>query len=176
SFLQTPNIVRLANEGMMFNNSFCNNALCAPSRATLLTGKYNHLAGSASNGYNADPSKPYAFFDSQQETFSKLLQKAGYQTGMVGKWHMKKARGKTANPGIAGFDYFSFKKGARGPYYNPDGFIENPSMGSKEMVHRSRPGYITDTFTDLAIKGMKQFKQPFFMMMDFFSDHRPFDP
>ncbi|HLR38408.1 MAG TPA: sulfatase [Chitinophagaceae bacterium] len=176
SFLQTPNIDRIANEGMMFNNSFCNNALCAPSRATLLTGKYNHLAGSASNGYNADPSKPYAFFDPQQETFPKLLQKAGYQTGMVGKWHMKKSRGETANPGIAGFDYFSFKKGAGGPYYNPDGFIENPSMGSKEMVHRSRPGYITDTFTDLAIKGMKQFKQPFFMMMDFFSDHRPFDP
>lgn len=173
---QTPHIDRIANEGMQFNNSFCNNALCAPSRATLLTGKYNHLCGMASNGYNADPSKPYAFFDPTQQTFPKLLKEAGYKNGVVGKWHLQSEPGKPVNPAEVGFDYFVFKRGAGGPYYNSKGFIQNPSLGSKEMVHKEYPGYITDTFTDLAIEGMKQLKEPFCMAMQFFNDHRPFDP
>ncbi len=176
SFLQTPNIDRVAKEGLQFNNSFCNNALCAPSRATLLTGKYNHLAGMEVNGYNGNPDNPKNFFDPTQQTFPKLLKEAGYQTGIVGKWHLQGTNRKPINPADVGFDYFSFKTGAGGPYYNEKGFIENPSLGSKEMVHKSRPGYITDTFTGLAIKGMKQFKEPFCMAMQFFSDHRPFDP
>lgn len=172
----TPNIDRIAKEGMLFNNSFCNNALCAPSRATLLTGKYNHLCGMASNGYNADPDKPYAFFDPAQQTFPKLLKEAGYKTGVVGKWHLQSSPGKPVNPAEAGFDYFVFKRGAGGPYYNPKGFIRNTSLGGKDMVHKEYPGYITDTFTDLAIEGMKQLKEPFCMAMQFFNDHRPFDP
>lgn len=172
----TPNIDRIANEGMRFNNSFCNNALCAPSRATLLTGKYNHLCGMASNGYNADPTKSYGFFDPKQQTFPKLLKEAGYKTGVVGKWHLQSSRNTPVNPVDVGFDYFVFKKGAGGPYYNPKGFIRNTSPGSREMVHKEYPGYITDTFTDLAIEGMKQLKEPFCMAMQFFNDHRPFDP
>lgn len=174
--MQTPNIDRIAKEGMRFTNSFCNNALCAPSRATLLTGKYNHLCGMATNGYNADHSQPYAFFNPAQQTVPKLLKKAGYKSGIAGKWHLESGPNVAVNPYDAGFDYFVFKNGAGGPYYNEKGFIGNPSLGSSEMQHKTYAGYITDTFTDLAIEGMKQMKEPFFMAMQFFSAHRPFDP
>jgi len=102
---QTPNIDRLANEGMRFNNCFCTNAICAPSRAVILTGKYSHLNGVLDNR---------TVFDGSQQTLPKLLQKAGYQTAMIGKWHLK------SDP--TGFDYWNILPG-QGNYYNPD-FIE----------------------------------------------------
>lgn len=164
--IQTPNIDRIANEGMRFENSFVTNALCAPSRATLLTGTYNHLNGMISN----PGAIPQPTFDASQETIAKIFKRNGYQTGMVGKWHLP------ANPGETGFDYFVFKRGAGGPYYNPNGYLRNTSLGSNEIHEESYPGYITDNMTNFAIEGMQQFKQPFFMMMQFFNDHRPFDP
>lgn len=168
--IQTPHIDRIANEGMRFDNSFCTNALCAPARATLLTGKYAHLNGMLSNpGESTGEANPPAF-DASQETIARIFKRHGYQTGMVGKWHLP------ANPGEVGFDYFVFKRGAGGPYYDPKGYLRNTSLGSNEIHEVSYPGYITDNMTDLAIEGMQQFKQPFFMMMQFFNDHRPFDP
>lgn len=174
--MQTPHIDRIAKEGMTFRNSFCNNALCAPSRATLLTGKYNHLCGMVTNPENADTDSPIAYFDPSQETFPKILKRHGYKTGMVGKWHLNSGPGKPSNPGEAGFDYFAFKMGAGGPYYKEDGYLQNPSLGSKEIVKREYPGYITDNFTNLAIEGIKQLKEPFCLAMQFFNDHRPFQP
>jgi arylsulfatase A-like enzyme len=175
-FMPTPNIDRIANEGMLFTNSFVNNALCAPSRATLLTGKYNHLNGMLTNPGDTTNGQTRSFFDPKQQTFAKILQKAGYKTGMVGKWHLVSEPGKPSNPGEAGFDYFVFKEGAGGPYYNPKGYFQNPSLGSNEIQEREYPGYITDNFTDLAIDGMKKLGEPFCMAVQFFSDHRPFDP
>ena len=177
--METPNIDRIAKEGMQFQNSFCNNALCAPSRATLLTGKYNHLAGQKiNNTYEDDPTT--TFYPPDQQTFPKLLKKAGYQTGMVGKWHLHQKDGSPINPSEVGFDYFSFKEGAGGPYYDENGFLENIALdGSTDIRKNSRSGYITDTMTDLAINGMKKFskqQKPFLMAMQFFSVHRPFDP
>lgn len=179
--MQTPNIDRLANEGMLFHNSFCNNALCAPSRATLLTGKYDCLNGVRSNPANTTLGATRSFFDPNQETFPKILKRNGYVTGLAGKWHMVSSptEDTPANPGIAGFDYFVFKMGAGGPYYNPNGFFQNPSLGSNEIQQRSYPGYITDTFTDLCIDGIKKLRatnKPFCMAMQFFNDHRPFQP
>jgi arylsulfatase A-like enzyme len=168
--IQTPNIDRLANEGTRFTNSFVTNALCAPSRATLLTGKYNHLNGTISNPGFPPAWEPQPTFDASQETIAKILKRNGYQTGMVGKWHLP------ANPGECGFDYFIFKRGAGGPYYDPNGYLRNTSMGSNVIHKESYPGYITDNMTNFAIDGMKQFKQPFFMMLQFFNDHRPFNP
>ena len=78
--LETPNIDRIANEGMLFRHAYVTNSICAPSRAVILTGKYSHLNGVLDNRMP---------FDSAQQTFPKLLQKAGYQTAMIGKWHLK---------------------------------------------------------------------------------------
>ncbi len=175
-FMPTPNIDRIAKEGMLFTNSFVNNALCAPSRATLLTGKYNHLNGMLTNPGETTNGQTRSFFDPKQQTFAKILQKAGYKTGMVGKWHLVSEPGKPSNPGEAGFDYFVFKEGAGGPYYNAKGYFQNPLLGSKEIQEREYPGYITDNFTDLAINGMKKLGEPFCMAVQFFNDHRPFDP
>ena len=174
--MQTPNIDRIAREGMLFRNSFCNNALCAPSRATLLTGKYNHLSGMTTNPGDTTNGQTHSFFDPSQETFAKILQRNGYKTGLAGKWHLVSSPGKPSNPGEAGFDYFVFKQGAGGPYYNPKGFFQNPSLGSREIKQKEYPGYMTDTFTDLAIEGIKQLKEPFCMTVQYFNDHRPFEP
>jgi len=176
TLIKTPNIDRIAKEGMLFQNSFCTNGLCAPSRATLLTGKYSHL-----NGMLANPGEVTGvqenYFDAKQETFARILQQNGYKTGIVGKWHLKDKDGKASNPGEAGFDYFVFKNGAGGPYYNPKGFFQNPSLGSKVIEAKSYDGYITDNITNLAIKGIEEMKDgPFMMAVQFFNDHRPFDP
>ncbi|UWZ85389.1 sulfatase family protein [Occallatibacter riparius] len=168
--LQTPNIDRIANEGIRFENSFCTNGLCAPSRATLLTGTYSHVNGILGNPEFYSLGDPPSRFDAAQETVAKILKRNGYQTGMVGKWHLP------VNPAKAGFDYFVYKEGAGGPYYEPTGFLGNPSLGSEEIQKFRYEGYETDVMTDLCLKGLKQFKQPWFMMMQFFNTHRPWDP
>ena len=121
----TPNLDRIAREGMLFRNAFCTNSLCAPSRATLLTGLYSHKNGQLSNQET---------FDGSQSTFPKLLQQAGYQTALVGKWHLR------SEP--TGFDYWNILPG-QGDYRNPD-LIE---MGQR----KSHQGYVTDIITDLAM-------------------------
>ncbi len=169
-FLQTPNIDRIGKEGIRFQNGFCTNGLCAPSRATLLTGTYDNINGMISNPDTPLPAKDRPHFDPAQVTFPRLLKQHGYQTGTVGKWHLP------VNPAEVGFDYFVYKNGAGGPYYEPTGYLGNPSLGSKEVQPMRFEGYETDVMTDLALKGMQQFQQPFLMMMQFFNDHRPFDP
>ena len=98
---KTPHMDRLAREGMIFHNSFCTNSICGPSRAVILTGKHSHLNGFMTNGNT---------FDGSQQTFPKLMRKAGYQTAMIGKWHLK------TEP--TGFDFWEVLIG-QGPYYNP---------------------------------------------------------
>ena len=174
--METPNIDRIAKEGLRFTNSFVTNGLCAPSRATLLTGTYNHINGMYGNpDIPADKSGSLApHFDPAQETFPKILKRNGYQTGMVGKWHLP------VNPARAGFDYFVYKNGAGGPYYEATGYFGNPTLGSDEVQAQTHEGYGTDVITDLTIKGIEQFRarsgQPFLMMLQYFNAHRPFDP
>jgi arylsulfatase A-like enzyme len=129
----TPNIDRLAKEGIRFDNCFCTNSICTPSRAAILTGKYSHK-----NGVKTLDD----IFDGSQQTFPKLLQRAGYYTGVVGKWHLK------TEP--TGFNYYNVLPG-QGDYFDPilkekgkpwrDGY-------EGEVMHK---GYVTDVITDLAL-------------------------
>lgn len=150
----TPNIDRLAEEGMLFENCYVTNSICAPSRATILTGKYSHLNGVVDNHSTA--------FDGNQQTFPKLLKKNGYQTAIVGKWHLK------STP--TGFDYHNVLVG-QGQYYNPD-FLENGKMSTYY-------GYNTDVTTNIALEWMKKErdeKKPFLMMLQYKAPHRQFTP
>jgi len=118
---KTPNIDRIANEGVIFLNNTCCNSICAPSRAAILTGKHSHANGKRTN---------MDFFNSDQQTFPKLLQKAGYKTALIGKWHLK------SNP--EGFDHWEILPG-QGAYYNPD-FIsaqDTHLMGQYKAPHRT---------------------------------------
>lgn len=102
----TPNIDKLANEGALFTNTFCTNAICGPSRAAILTGNYSNKNGFYKNE-GCDP------FDGSQITFPKLLKEAGYTTALVGKWHL------WSEP--TGFDYYKYHvlNGEQGSYWNP---------------------------------------------------------
>jgi len=149
---ETPNLDRIANEGMRFDNCFVTNSLCAPSRATILTGKYSHLHGQETN---ADT------FDGSQQTFPKLVQDVGYNTAVVGKWHLR------SDP--TGFDYWNVLPG-QGRYFNPD-FIENG-------VNRNYSGYVTDIITDLAIDYLENRdpNAPFFLSIGHKAPHRGWQP
>ncbi len=150
--IQTPNIDRIATEGIRFTSSFVTNSLCAPSRAVLLTGKYSHLNRLRDNRDQ---------FDGSQMTFPKLLQQAGYQTALVGKWHLK------TDP--TGFDFWKILVD-QGDYYNPD-FIE--------MGERARhTGYVTDLITDFALDFLEQRdpNKPFALLYHHKAPHRNFMP
>ena len=150
---ETPNIDRLADEGMIFRNAFVTNSICAPSRAVILTGKYNHLNGQITNEET---------FDGAQQTFPKLLQRAGYQTALFGKWHLK------SEP--TGFDAWQVLVG-QGPYYNPP---IRSAEGTTEIT-----GYTTDIITDLAIDWLttrRDAVKPFMMMLQHKAPHRRWDP
>ena len=152
---QTPNIDRIAREGMRFNNCFVTNSLSGPSRAVMLTGKFSHK-----NGFYDNDAK--TVFDGSQQTLPKLLQAAGYRTGIVGKWHLK------STP--TGFDSYSVHYD-QGEYYNPD-FMEN---GEKKVHYE---GYATDLTADNAIRFLNgcDKETPFFLMMHFKAPHRNWMP
>ena len=148
---QTPNIDRLAKEGLRFNNCFAVNSICSPSRATILTGKYSHI-----NGVTV-----FNRFDGSQWTVAKALQSAGYHTGMIGKWHLQ------SDP--TGFDYWNILVG-QGLYHDPV-FIE---MGERKKL----TGYATDIIADRSIEFLKNRPKdkPFFLMCHHKAPHRPWEP
>ncbi len=151
----TPNLDRIANEGMLFTNCFCTNSICGPSRAVIQTGKHSHLNGFLHNGNR---------FDGSQQTFPKLLQKVGYQTAVVGKWHLATAP--------QGYDYSEVLKG-QGPYYNPPMLLN----GNPKPVQHT--GYTTDIITDLALNWLKQKRdkdKPFMLMFQHKAPHRNWQP
>jgi arylsulfatase A-like enzyme len=150
---RTPGIDRIAREGVRFDNCFCTNGICAPSRAVILTGKHSHLNGVRDNA---------VAFDGSQTTFPKLLRAAGYETALLGKWHLK------SDP--TGFDHWTILPG-QGDYYNPD-LIE---MGTKT---RQR-GYVTDILTDRAaafLEARSGGTKPFLLMLHHKAPHRNWQP
>ena len=148
---QTPHIDRLAAEGMRFTHCFAVNSICSPSRAAILTGKYHHL-----NGVPV-----FNRFDGSQSHVAKLLQSAGYQTALIGKWHL------FSDP--TGFDYWNILPG-QGEYHNPV-MIENG--------HTNRlTGYVTDLITDQSIDFLKgrDVSKPFLLFTHHKAVHRPWQP
>jgi arylsulfatase A-like enzyme len=150
--LDTPNIDRLARDGMRFDRCLVTNSICGPSRATILTGKYSHLNGFYINGNR---------FDGSQQTFPKLLQKAGYQTAIIGKWHL------ASDP--TGFDHWHILPG-QGIYYNP------PMIRNGERV--THHGYTTDLITEFSLDWLKKRdpNKPFLLMCQHKAPHREWAP
>ncbi|BFP41054.1 hypothetical protein FGF1_18990 [Flavobacteriaceae bacterium GF1] len=152
--IQTPNIDRIAKGGITFHNASVTNSICAPSRATILTGKHTHINGKTDN------SRP---FDTTQVTFPKLFQDAGYQTAMFGKLHFGN------NP--KGVDDFMILPG-QGNYINPDFITKN---GDTVRIE----GYVTDVITDLTLDWLdtkRDTTKPFLMMYLHKAPHRPWWP
>lgn len=155
--IQTPNIDRIGNEGMRFTNCFVTNSLCSPSRAVILSGMYSHLTGARDNSFSMR-------MDSDVVTYPMLLQKAGYQTAIVGKWHLFNTP--------KGFNYYSILID-QGTYYNPD-FITN---GDTAREH----GYVTDLTMDKAIDWLsgkmgRNKDKPFCLMIHNKAPHRNWIP
>ena len=149
----TPNLDRLAHDGMLFVNSFVTNSICAPARATVLTGQYGHLNGVMTNN---EPIHPTTV------TFPKLMRDAGYETALFGKWHLR------TNP--EGFDRYEILAG-QGTYYNP---VLHTGEDSVRYT-----GYTLDVVTDRAMKWLNDTRdrsKPFLMMLWFNAPHRWWDP
>lgn len=145
--IKTPNIDRIAREGALMQSAFVTNSVCSPSRAVILTGKYSHLNGMKDNG---------TYFNGAQQTLPKLFKQYGYQTAIVGKWHL------FTEP--TGFDYWNILPD-QGNYYHPR-FIN-----MRDTLNYD--GYVTDIITDLAIHWIDSNKnKPFFLMLHHKAPHR----
>ncbi|APY09633.1 sulfatase [Winogradskyella sp. J14-2] len=154
----TPNIDRIAKEGMLFQDVLCTNAICGPSRAAILTGNYSNL-----NGYYKNESG--GKFDETQWTFPQEFQKNGYQTSLFGKWHLG------SEP--QGFDVFKYHNsaGQQGHYWNPVYNINGKDTKVK--------GYSTNLSTDFAMDWLQNERKqddPFLMVLQFKAPHRPWQP
>jgi len=151
--IETPNIDRIGREGMRFDRCLVTNSICGPCRATVLTGAYSHINGFVNNSNSR--------FDGGQITFPKLLKAAGYQTAIVGKWHLE------SDP--TGFDFWQILPG-QGVYYNP------PMIRMGERVTNS--GYVTDIITDVSLDWLKKRDRtkPFLLMTQHKAPHREWDP
>lgn len=153
TFIKTPNIDRIAADGVRFTNSFVANSISGPSRACMLTGKHSH-----ENGFTDNSSS----FDGSQQTFPKLLQQQGYETAVIGKWHL------TSDP--TGFDHWDILIG-QGDYYNPT-FIRNGEKVKRE-------GYATNVTTDLALDWLengRDSEKPFCLLLHHKAPHRTWMP
>ena len=154
-YIETPNLDRIANDGVKFTNSFVANSLSGPSRACMLTGKHSHANGFTDN--------TTCVFDGSQQTMPKLLQKAGYQTAIIGKWHL------ISLP--TGFDHWEIVP-EQGDYYNPD-FI---TMDNDTI---QKQGYITNLITDMSIDWMENQRdksKPFCLFIHHKAIHRNWLP
>ena len=149
----TPHIDRLANEGFLFLENYCANSICGPSRATVLTGKHSHSNGFMKN----DRTK----FNGNQPTIPNILQKNGYQTAIIGKWHL--------NTDPVGFDYYKI--------LNDQGEYNNPDFITKDTIIQEW-GYVTNLITDFTKEWLdkRDKNKPFFLMMQHKAPHRNWVP
>lgn len=159
-YIQTPNIDRLANEGVRFTESFVANSISGPSRACMLTGKHSHMNGKINNARGNE-------FDQNQLTMPKVLHEAGYQTAMIGKLHLD---------GIPqGFDHWCILPG-QGDYYDPKFLVPrgNPLDGSGKVDTITREGYVTRIITDMSLNWLdhREKDKPFALFIHHKAAHR----
>jgi arylsulfatase A-like enzyme len=158
-YVKNENIKRLAREGAVLNNAFCTNSICVPSRATVMTGEYSNRNGvyTLSDALSPD-----------SNNIAKVLQKNGYQTALIGKWHLKKEP--------AGFDHFMVMPG-QGVYFDPVFKSEADWKDDGIEAGKQYKGYNTDLVTDFAIDWLehKPSDKPFMLMVHFKATHEPFE-
>ncbi|WP_010231727.1 sulfatase family protein [Gillisia marina] len=169
----TPNIDRLARNGAVFQKNFCTNSICGPSRAVILTGKHSHINGFRMNGEK---------FDNSQQTFPKILQENGYQTAIIGKWHL--------HGFPTGFDYWKILND-QGKYYNPEFIEQKDTVNLDKEYVKNNPhwainmkdtaiaeGYATDLITNYSIDWMEKRDKmkPFYLMVHHKAPHRNWMP
>ncbi|MBW7991841.1 MAG: sulfatase [Planctomycetes bacterium] len=155
----TPNIDRLANEGILFENCFCTNSICVPSRATILTGQYSQTNGALDLGGRLEPQRQY---------LPRLMKQAGYETAMIGKWHLKQE---------PAFDYYCVLPG-QGSYFNPilrESGGQWPKNEKRFASYDSR--HSSDVVTDTSLKWLKgrNRSKPFFLMHHYKAPHDNFE-
>lgn len=153
-YCPTPNIDRLATEGVRLDNCFCTNSICVPSRAAILTGQYSHVNGVKTLAGSLSP---------KADNVAKHLQQCGYEIALVGKWHLKNEP--------AGFDYWNIIKG-QGRYHEPVMFEMDLTRPEKQVG-----GYCTDVFTDKALNWLnhRESTKPFCLMLHFKATHEPWN-
>lgn len=153
---RTPNLDRIAQGGMRFDNCFCTNSICSPSRATILTGTFNHVNNVTTLGSS---------LDNRLLTFPKLLQQAGYRTALFGKWHL--GLGPEHCP--TGFDDWAVLP-VHGYYFNSDFIFKGLGGGTPRLV----PGYVTDVITDMSLDWLKRRdrRRPFCLLTHHKAPHR----
>ena len=155
----TPTIDRLAKEGILFENAFCSNAICAPSRATIITGQYAHTCGVHDLRGSIEPGRQY---------LAREMKKAGYQTAMIGKWHLKKEP--------ADFDYYSVLPG-QGKFHDPEFRVQGDKPWPKNLI-KFAGMHSSDAITDQALKWFKEDRdpdKPFFLMHHYKAPHDYFE-
>ena len=158
----TPNIDRLAREGVRLSNCFCTNSICTPSRATIMTGQYSHTNGITTLS---------GALSGERQTLPRLMKQAGYETAIVGKYHLK------AEPSV--FDYYCVLPG-QGSYFNPIFRVRGPEEWPKNTIRVARydSTHSSDAITDLSLKWLKSRKRknkPFFLMHHFKAPHDNFE-
>ena len=154
----TPNLDRLAKEGALFENAFCTNSICSPSRACVLTGQYNHVNGAVDLSGRVMPGKQMLAIE---------MGKAGYETAMIGKWHLK------VEP--KDFDHYCVLPG-QGKYHGPSFRIRGDKPWGKNLIDFPDK-HSTDAITDLTLEWLKDRKKekPFFLMHHYKAPHDYFE-
>lgn len=163
----TPNIDRLAHEGMLFSNTFCNNSICTPSRASIITGQYCQTNGVLDLAGKIEPERQYLAHE---------IKKQGYETAVIGKWHLKEKP--------EAFDYYNVLY-SQGDYFNPVLYEKGQTSTTmalingkeKEMVGTKYEGHSSDVITDLSLKWLKNRddSKPFFLLHQFKAPHDMFE-
>ena len=154
----TPTIDRLSREGVLFSNAFCTNSICSPSRACIITGQYAHTCGAYDLGAAIEPARQFLAHE---------MKKAGYETAMIGKWHLKKEP--------AAFDYYCVLPG-QGKYHNPDFRVRGDNPWPKNTV-TFKGKHSSDAITDITLKWLKErdSSKPFFLMHHYKAPHDFFE-